>query len=425
MSVVHVRKGTIRSPILDRRQVRRISAYLVEGDLDCAPARLVANARKSFIGSYVLGMGFTFDDIAAAKGEAESLDTMRALIAKDPRNAERIFPYIGGDEVNTSPTHAHHRYVIDFADYPLKRDVSLSLWENSSSTTRQKWINDGVVPQDYPGSVAADWSDLLSIVENRVKPERVHLPPTNAWNRAVAKRWWQWGAYRRELNATISSMTSYFFIPNLSPNMTVARLPAQLVAAAPHNVIAFSALSGFAALQSRPHEVWARFFSSSMKDDLRYTPSDGFETFPFPEGFETSPELEAAGQAYHDHRAALMVARYEGMTKTYNRFHDVDERSEDIVRLRALHADMDRAVLGAYGWDDLSERAEPVFLDETNEDDHTYQGRLFWPSEFRDEVLARLLALNAERHAEEVRRGIAPGWKGNAGDGSDDDVDAE
>jgi hypothetical protein len=54
---------------------------------------------------------------------------------------------------------------------------------------------------------------------------------------------------------------------------------------------------------------------------------------------------------------------------------------------------MDRAVLEAY--------AAPIFLDETNEDDHTYQGRLFWPSDFRDD----------ERHAEEVRRGIAPGMK--------------
>ena len=69
---------------------------------------------------------------------------------------------------------------------------------------------------------------------------------------------------------------------------------------------------------------------------------------------------------------------------------------------------MDRAVLEPMAGDDLAERAEPIFLDETNEDDHTYQGRLFWPSDFRDEVLARLLALNAERHAEEVRLGIAP-----------------
>jgi hypothetical protein len=160
-----------------------------------------------------------------------------------------------------------------------------------------------------------------------------------------------------------------------------------------------------------------------MKDDLRYAPSDCFETFPFPPSFENSSMLEAPGRVYHDHRAAAMIDRSEGMTETYNRFHDRTETSEDIQRLRDLHAAMDRAVLGAYGWHDLAERADPTFLDETNEDDHTYQGRLFWPSDFRDEVLARLLALNAERHAEEIRLGIAPGMKARVREDEDDDLE--
>jgi hypothetical protein len=131
-----------------------------------------------------------------------------------------------------------------------------------------------------------------------------------------------------------------------------------------------------------------------------------------------------------------MVTRNEGMTKTYNRFHDRIETAEDIRRLRELHAAMDRAVLEAYAagaggedeaqaWRDLAARAEPIFLDETNEDDHTYQGRLFWPSAFRDEVLARLLVLNAERHADEVRRGVAPGMQGAASSKDDDTEESE
>ena len=47
------------------------------------------------------------------------------------------------------------------------------------------------------------------------------------------------------------------------------------------------------------------------------------------------------------------------------------------------------------------------------------QHRLFWTSPFRDELLSRLLALNVERHAEEVRLGIAPGMKGKAADDED------
>jgi hypothetical protein len=159
-----------------------------------------------------------------------------------------------------------------------------------------------------------------------------------------------------------------------------------------------------------------------MKDDLSYTPSDCFQTFPSPTNFVKSSTLDAVAQTYYRERAALMVARNEGMTKTYNRFHDRGEQSDDIRRLRELHAEMDRAVLAAYGWHDLAERAEPVFLDETTEGDHTYQGRLFWPSDFRDEVLARLLALNAERHAEEVRLGIAPGMKGRAEEDQEDNT---
>jgi hypothetical protein len=109
------------------------------------------------------------------------------------------------------------------------------------------------------------------------------------------------------------------------------------------------------------------------------------------------------------------------MTKTYNRFHDREIQSDDICRLRELHAEMDRAVLEAYGWHDLAARAKAIFLDETNEDDHTYQSRFFWPSDFRDEVLARLLAFNAERHAEEVRLGTAAGMKGKRGEDDEED----
>jgi hypothetical protein len=165
--------------------------------------------------------------------------------------------------------------------------------------------------------------------------------------------------------------------------------------------------ANFATLQSRAHEIWARFFSSSLEDRLRYAPSDCFETFPFPQNFDTNIVLETAGKRYLDHRAALMIENGEGTTKTYNRFHDQTENAAGVARLRDLHADMDRAVLSAYGWHDLAVRAEPVFLTDATEHDHTYQGRLFWPSDFRDEVLARLLTLNAERHAEEMRAGLA------------------
>ena len=128
-----------------------------------------------------------------------------------------------------------------------------------------------------------------------------------------------------------------------------------------------------------------------MKDDLRYTPSDCFRTFPFPENFETDTTLEAAGEAYDAFRADLMIERDEGLTKTYNRFHARGENAADIARLRALHAEMDAAVLRAYGWDDLADRAAPEFIEQDADEGKTPKTRLDWPAEFKDEVLARLL----------------------------------
>jgi hypothetical protein len=173
----------------------------------------------------------------------------------------------------------------------------------------------------------------------------------------------------------------------------------------------------FASLQCRPHETWARFFASSLEDRLRYTPTDAFETFPFPEGVETDPRLELAGKVYYEFRAALMVRNNEGLTKTYNRFHDPEETGPDILKLRDLHAAMDRAVLDAYGWSDIPTACEFLLDYEEDDDDaatDTGKGRkkrkpyrYRWPDAVRDEVLARLLKLNAERAEVERQAGAA------------------
>ena len=400
VSIVHIVKGVVRQPELDHRNVDRISSYLVFGDFDGSPARLAANEGKVFIGSFLLGMGFTFDE--AIKANTGTLAEMEELIALNPHNAERIKPFIGGAEVNNSPTHAHHRYSIDFANFPLRRESAFRSWFEWSEERQRRGLREGVVPEDYPDAVAGDWPDLVEIVERRVKPDRLRQN-----RKALRERWWQYAEKRPGLYRTIGRQKNVLVTNcGAAPHLAFAQMSTGPVFAHTLAIAAYTNIAPFAVLQSRLHEIWTRFLSSSMKDDLRYTPSDCFETFPFPDGYETDGSLEAAGTTYHDHRAALMVAADEGMTKTYNRFHKANEKSEPIVQLRELHDAMDRAVLAAYGWHGLAARAEPDFLDETSEADHTYQNRYFWPSVFRDEVLARLLDLNARRYAEEVRAGL-------------------
>jgi len=109
-----------------------------------------------------------------------------------------------------------------------------------------------------------------------------------------------------------------------------------------------------------------------------------------------------------------MVHNDQGLTETYNRFHGPDERSSDILKLRELHAEMDRAVLDAYGWSDISTDCD-FFLD-YEIDEETWGNkkkpwRYRWPDDVHDEVLARLLDLNQKRAAEEKLKGTVKNAK--------------
>jgi hypothetical protein len=173
------------------------------------------------------------------------------------------------------------------------------------------------------------------------------------------------------------------------------------------NVFALEDFASFAVLQSRCHETWARFTGTTMKDDLTYTIEDCFRTFPFPVNLQTKVELEMAGHAYQMFRAQLMINHEEGLTKTYNRFHSYGEHAPDIVQLRALHSEMDAVVLHAYGWNDFADRAVPEFIEQDTDEGKAPKTRLDWPAEVKDEVLARLLALNSERSEAERAAGLA------------------
>lgn len=129
--------------------------------------------------------------------------------------------------------------------------------------------------------------------------------------------------------------------------------------------------------------------------------------------------LEEAGKVYYEYRAALMVKNNEGLTKTYNRFHDPNESDPEIIKLRELHASMDRAVLDAYGWSDINTDCEFILdyeIDEEEWGDKKKPYRYRWPENVHDEVLARLLELNAQRARQESLSGAANKASKKAGD---------
>jgi hypothetical protein len=351
VALVWVRKGQWASLfVLDDQPVNGITAFLTQpGAVTGNPHRLKANEGKSFQGSIVLGMGFVLTPEEAQR-----------LIEKDRRNKDVLFPYLNGEDLNSRPDQSPSRWVINFFDWPIEKAM------------------------EYPG--------CFRIIEEKVKPERM----TN--NRKERReKWWQYAEKCPALYRTIAGLGRVFVTARVSAHHFFGYVPNQQVFSDRLVVIGLTGWEMFALLSCTVHDAWAhRPGTTTHETRNTYFPEQALETFPFPANL-TQP-LGQIGERYHAHRRQIMLDRQEGLTKTYNRFHDPDDTADDIAKLRQLHVEMDQAVAAAYGWTDLN-------LD--HDFGATKQGLRYTVSELaRREVLARLLTLNHERYAAEVAQGL-------------------
>ncbi|MEM7712101.1 MAG: DNA methyltransferase [Cyanobacteria bacterium P01_A01_bin.68] len=369
LEVAHVwlRQGDWQGKFyLDDKPVNGITPFLtVPGKAVGKPGKLIANKSKSYIGSFVLGMGFVM-----------SPEEAQVLIKKYAKNKDVLYPYLIGEDLNSRPDQSPSRWVINFKDYPLDAEH-----------------DDPKKPKGQP--YAADYPDCLKIVEEKVKPQRDEKSNGNSTDKDVARRWWQFKRTTTALYDAIANLKQVLVVSLVNNHLGFAFAPGNIVFAHRLAVFPFDNYDSFAVLQSNFHYHWAWSYSSTLRRDINYSPSDCFETFPFP---SSTTNLETIGEKYHTHRQNIMLSRQEGLTKTYNRFHNPEETATDIQQLRELHVEMDNAVATAYGWTDLE--LEHGFHD-------TKQGLRYTISETaRREVLDRLLQLNHERYKEEVALGL-------------------
>jgi len=348
VNLVAVGKGRDDKPNLDGQIVSEISSRL-DAEAESEPENLKQNDDKSFIGSYVLGMGFVMEP-----QEAEQ------LISTEPRNRECLFPYLNGEDVNHEIRQQPTRWVINFFDWPLER------------------------AEKYPS--------LLRIIEEKVKPERDKVKRDR--NRL---RWWIYAENRPGLYSAIRRLRWVLVRCRVSELHMMVLVPNGWVYSDATVVFAFDDYFHFALLQSNLHEAWVWKNASSLESRNRYTPTDCFETFAFPQTpWEAArAEAERLGEAYHEHRRQTMLARQLGLTKTYNLFHKPECADTDIAHLRELHGAMDRAILVCYGWTDI----DPGHGFHQNERGQT---RYTISPGARRDILRRLLALNLEIAAREA-----------------------
>lgn len=213
--------------------------------------------------------------------------------------------------------------------------------------------------------------------------------------RGYRERWWQFGRQGQKLYQAIELLDRCVVITLVSKVVQPMFVSTDMVFAHATAVFAYDDDAHFGLLSSGVHWWWAVTRASTLETRIRYTPTDCFETF-------VQPNLTAAvgelGLRLNQRRSALMLDRQEGLTTTYNRVHDPDETADDIVELREIHVALDHAVRDAYGWTDL----------ELGHDFHPtkFGTRFTFAPVPRQEVLDRLMELNHERYAEEVRQGL-------------------
>jgi hypothetical protein len=388
VSIIHIYKGDYQATrSLNNRAVRFISSQLDEREVIGDPFRLIANKNKSFIGSFVNGMGFILDPIEA-----------NILLARGKYNQDVIFPYLSGQDLNSDPEQKPSRWIINFFDWPRERTLK-GRWTQLSKKAQAEALRTGIVPPDYPGPVAMDYPDCYDIVKERVYPVRAKVR-----RQAHRAYWWHYGDKRPALYSTIAqfkrvlvqTLHTKYLAPSFTSNGTVYSHAL--------TVFASDTWETYSIIQSTLHEVWVRERSSSLGQTLRYSPTDCYETFPHPSKIL---DLDTIGAIYYEHRRQIMLERQEGLTTTYNRFHEPQDTAQDNIYLRQLHIEVDNAVAAAYGWQDL---------DLGYGFHETAQGIRYTVSEpARRELLTRLLKLNHERYAEEVRLGLHEKKQGRKG----------
>ncbi len=219
----------------------------------------------------------------------------------------------------------------------------------------------------------------------KVKPER-------DVNREDYRRinWWLFGRPNTMLRDALENLSRYIATVETAKHRVFQFLDAEIL---PDNrLVCFALRDAFqlAILSSEIHVGWTLARGGLLEDRPIYTKTDCFDPFPFPDASDAhKATLRALGEEL-DATRKRVLAEHPDLTLTglYNVLEKLKSREpltpedEDVKHrglvliIKELHEQIDRAAFEAYGWP------------------HTLGD---------EEILARLVALNAERAEEEAR----------------------
>lgn len=227
-----------------------------------------------------------------------------------------LFPYLNGEDLNSTPDSSATRWVIDF--------------------------------NDRTEDEAARYPVPYERLRNEVKPEREKKP-----NAVSSAPWWKFLRTRPAMRHAIADLSEVLVIARVSKTVMPLRVRTGQIMSEACVVFATDDYCDQAVLSSSLHQLWAITYGSGMRNDPRYTPSDVFETFPRP---KRTTLLSDLGKTLQEERREIMLRRQIGVTKLYSLVNDpgLDNHADtDVARIRCIHNEIDRAVTKAYGWGDL------------------------------------------------------------------------
>ncbi len=276
------------------------TSFRVRGDSDWVAVTLPQNRGRCFQGPIPVGAGFIVSAGVAGQLLADSTIDYSEVVRR----------YLVGDDVANRVDQSPGRWILDFAQLSLER------------------------ASQYPAA--------LAIVRREVLPFRETVRRDGH-----RKKWWLFGEPRVGLRKALKTKRRYIAVGRVAKRMLMTwqqsnTCPSDLV-----NVFSFDDDYSMGILLSKTHDAWAWAQSSTLKGDLRYTPTTVFATFPWPDPVSDAARerVAAAASALYARRSELCLEHNLGLTKLYNLMDD-----GAFTDLAALHRSLDVAVAAAYGW---------------------------------------------------------------------------
>ena len=305
--------------------------------------RLSENLGVAFQGPVKVG-SFNFD------GETARSMLLSVGNPNGRPNSDVVRPWANGEDITGRPSDT---WIIDFADMPI-------------------------------GSA--------SLYEAPIRHLLVHVKPKRDGNRDRQRRenWWRLGRSGADLRAAVAQVERFVVTARVAKHRLFAWMTKQVLPDSRLVAIVRDDDTHFGMLHSRLHELWTLRLGNwhGVGDDPQYTPSQGFETFPFPQGltpnisakdYADDPrarKIAAAAQRLNELREAWLnppdlIRREPEVVPGYpDRILPKDAKAAAVLKKRTLtnlynerpawlanaHKDLDAAVAAAYGWPaDLSD----------------------------------------------------------------------